>query len=95
MRTEVNGEHREVDATTTLGAVVDTTVSDRRGVAVAIDGEVVPRDARDDTALTDGARIEIVGAVQGGWSTTVSPYGPSRTTIRCSPCASARSDVPR
>lgn len=66
MRIEVNGESRELDRPTTLGALVDAEVADRRGVAVAVDGEVVRRDAWDTTTLADGARVEIVGAVQGG-----------------------------
>ena len=39
---------------------------DRRGVAVAVDGEVVPRSAWQTTALRDGQRVEVVGAIQGG-----------------------------
>lgn len=39
---------------------------DRRGIAVAVDGEVVPRAAWGRRPLRDGERIEIVGAVQGG-----------------------------
>ncbi len=66
MRIEVNGRARELDGPTTLGALVDAEVADRRGVAVAVDGEVVPRDAWDATTLDDGAQVEIVGAVQGG-----------------------------
>ena len=37
-----------------------------RGVAVAIDASVVPRGSWDDTTVADGARVEVVGAVQGG-----------------------------
>jgi sulfur carrier protein len=37
-----------------------------RGVAVAVDAEVVPRGAWDATALSDGAQVEVVTAVQGG-----------------------------
>ena len=37
-----------------------------RGVAVALDGEVVPRARWQQTELPDGARIEVVAAVQGG-----------------------------
>jgi sulfur carrier protein len=37
-----------------------------RGVAVAVDGEVIPRGAWRDTELRDGARVEVVIAVQGG-----------------------------
>ena len=38
----------------------------RRGMAVAVDAEVVPRSAWSTTQVADGARVEIVTAVQGG-----------------------------
>ena len=66
MNVHVNGAVRPLDAGTTVGRLVDTQVRDRRGVAVAVDGEVVPRRDWDATPLVDGARIELVGAVQGG-----------------------------
>ncbi|RNM12153.1 sulfur carrier protein ThiS [Nocardioides pocheonensis] len=37
-----------------------------RGVAVAVDGEVVPRDRWPRTQLDEGAVVEVVTAVQGG-----------------------------
>jgi sulfur carrier protein len=37
-----------------------------RGVAVAVDGEVVRRGAWEQTAVPEGAAVEIVTAVQGG-----------------------------
>jgi sulfur carrier protein len=37
-----------------------------RGVAVAIDATVVPRSAWDDQRIADGARVEVLVAVQGG-----------------------------
>ncbi len=37
-----------------------------RGVAVAVDGEVVPRAEWGSRALTDGARVEVLTAMQGG-----------------------------
>ena len=37
-----------------------------RGIAVAVDAEVVPRGQWPATPLHDGARVEIVQAVQGG-----------------------------
>jgi sulfur carrier protein len=37
-----------------------------RGVAVAIDGEVVRRSEWTETRINDGATIEIVTAVAGG-----------------------------
>lgn len=66
MRIEVNDEPRELTDGTTVGELLDTLVEDRRGVAVAVDGEVVPRSAWDEADLHDGARVEVVGAVQGG-----------------------------
>jgi sulfur carrier protein len=38
----------------------------RRGVAIAIDGEVVPRGQWDTTSLPVGANVEVVQAIQGG-----------------------------
>jgi sulfur carrier protein len=40
--------------------------SDPKGVAVAIDGAVVPRSRWDQTTPQVGATVDIVGAVQGG-----------------------------
>jgi sulfur carrier protein len=37
-----------------------------RGVAVAVDAEVVPRGEWEATELHDGARVEILRAIQGG-----------------------------
>ncbi len=66
MKVTVNGQPRELDAAATVGTLVDAEVADRRGVAVAIDGEVLPRAEWDATTLEAGARVEVVGAVQGG-----------------------------
>jgi sulfur carrier protein len=54
------------------GATVDDAVeasgapAEGRGVAVAVDGEVVPRGEWSATQLSDGQRIEVLQAVQGG-----------------------------
>jgi sulfur carrier protein len=37
-----------------------------RGVAVAVDAQVVPRAQWEGHALADGATVEVVRAVQGG-----------------------------
>jgi sulfur carrier protein len=39
---------------------------DARGVAVAVDGEVVPRSQWQSFALADGAHVEVLTAMQGG-----------------------------
>lgn len=62
----VNGEPTAVDPGTTIGTLVDAAMADRRGIAVAVDGEVVPRTRWDEVTVPEGARIELVGASQGG-----------------------------
>jgi sulfur carrier protein len=68
MRILVNGEVLELSAGATLAdAVAELSAApEGRGVAAAVDGEVVPRAAWARTGLTDGARVELVVAVQGG-----------------------------
>jgi sulfur carrier protein len=67
MRVSVNGEPREVSDSATLAEVVAPgEASTPRGIAVAVDGSVVPRAQHATTPLSEGARIEIVTAVQGG-----------------------------
>jgi len=63
----VNGTEREVGGATVAELVAELGVpAAGRGVAVALDGEVVPRGAWESTAVPDGAAVEIVTAVQGG-----------------------------
>jgi sulfur carrier protein len=62
----LNGEARELPPGTTVRGLLealDVTVS---GVAVAVDAEVVPRGEWDRTKLDDGARVEVLRAIQGG-----------------------------
>ena len=67
MNVRVNGDEREVAPGTTVDAVVRTLAAEPdRGVAVAIDGEVVPRSAWERTVLADGQELEVLRAVQGG-----------------------------
>ena len=39
---------------------------DARGVAVAVDGEVIPRSTWEGFALSADARVEVLTAMQGG-----------------------------
>lgn len=66
MMLTVNGDRRECPPGTTLDALVTAFVASTRGVAAAVNGEVVPRRAWPHTKLADGAVVEIVTAVQGG-----------------------------
>jgi sulfur carrier protein len=64
----LNGEHRELPAPATVDTAVRETGAPEggRGVAVAVDGEVVPRGAWAKTPLSEGQHVEILHAVQGG-----------------------------
>jgi sulfur carrier protein len=65
----VNGREREVAASAGLLDVLDLPPGGRaipRGIAVALDGTVVPRTLLNQTGLHEGARVEVVTAVQGG-----------------------------
>jgi sulfur carrier protein len=64
----LNGETRSlVDRASVREAVAATGAqADARGLAVAVDGEVVPRGEWDAVKLREGQRVEIVQAVQGG-----------------------------
>ena len=57
----VNGERRELTAGATVAEAVQASgaPADGRGVAAAVDGEVVPRARWSEVALEDGQRVEI------------------------------------
>jgi sulfur carrier protein len=62
----VNGEQRSLPDDSTVATLVEDLSAPPRGVAVALDGEVVPRGAWAATALREGAEVEVVAAIQGG-----------------------------
>jgi sulfur carrier protein len=68
MLVTVNGEARELPTSATVASVVEllADAADGRGIAVAVDDNVVPRSAWDATELRAGARVEVLAAVQGG-----------------------------
>jgi sulfur carrier protein len=66
MRLTVNGAPTEVDQEVTVAALIATLTDQRRRVAVAVNGEVVPRSSWDTTPLRDGDSVEVLAAVAGG-----------------------------
>jgi sulfur carrier protein len=64
----LNGDSYDDGAGQTVAAVLERLglASDARGVAVAVDGEVVPRAGWVTFAIRDGARVEVLTAMQGG-----------------------------
>ena len=62
----LNGTPTSVGPGSTLADLVVALALPERGVALALDGEVVPRRAWPDTGIPAGARVEVVTAMQGG-----------------------------
>jgi sulfur carrier protein len=65
MRIQVNGEDRQVSATTVQG-LVEELGFDIRKVAVERNLAIVPKSLHAETALAEGDRIELVQFVGGG-----------------------------
>jgi sulfur carrier protein len=68
MKVVLNGSPAELEAGATVRSALDSLdlPGAGRGVAVAVDAEVVPRGQWDATKLHEGARVEILRAIQGG-----------------------------
>ncbi len=62
----VNGRPRELPAGSTVADLLAALGFGPDGVAVAVDGAVVPKSAHATSALAAGARVEILRAVGGG-----------------------------
>jgi thiamine biosynthesis protein ThiS len=62
----VNGERRELDGPIRLTAFLESLAVDPRSVAVARNGDVLPREKWPETTLQDGDVLEIVRMVGGG-----------------------------
>jgi sulfur carrier protein len=64
----LNGEPADVQSGETVAGVLERLglSAGARGVAVAVDGEVVPRAGWETYTLSDDARVEVLTAMQGG-----------------------------
>jgi sulfur carrier protein len=66
MNVELNGSGRTLAEDATVADAVASLTTVATGVAVAVNGEVVPRGAWSATRLRDGDRVEVLTAAQGG-----------------------------
>jgi sulfur carrier protein len=64
----LNGNRHDDGVGQTVAAVLQLLglPTDARGVAVAVDGEAVPRGDWETFAIPEGARVEVLTAMQGG-----------------------------
>lgn len=63
---QVNGESVELTDGSSVARLVDSHVTQTKGVAIAVNQEIIPRSMWASTSLTAGDRIEILIAAQGG-----------------------------
>ena len=68
MRVLLNGDEARFDDGATVRTAIDhlQLPAEGRGVAVAVDAEVVPRGEWPTHVVPEGAHVEVVTAVQGG-----------------------------
>jgi sulfur carrier protein len=62
----VNGEERSLDGPVSVDRLLDALGMERRGLAVAVNGEVVPRSTWVGHDVVDGDQVEILTIAQGG-----------------------------
>ena len=66
VRVLVNGDELDLSLGTTVAELVEAVCERTRGVAVAIDREVVPRSSWATVVVTEGSVVEVVAAAAGG-----------------------------
>ena len=62
----VNGKPCQIVAKSTLSSLLAELQVDRRLIAIAYNGDVIPRDRYDEVVLQDGDTLEVVRMVGGG-----------------------------
>ena len=68
MQLIVNGQEQSVDdASTLLDLLIEMNIgTEQKGIAVALNAEVIARAMWANTRLCNGDRVDIIHAVQGG-----------------------------
>lgn len=67
MQLTINGKPRSFDLTSfSVAHLVSTLALEGKRLAIECNGEIVPRSQFAEKQLTDGDKLEIVGAVGGG-----------------------------
>jgi sulfur carrier protein len=54
------------DAVVSVASLLQVLSLETRGIAIALDGTLVPRSEWDSTPVSPGAHLEIIGAAPGG-----------------------------
>lgn len=62
----VNGEDHLITENMTMRRLIESLGLPERGIAVAVDGAVLPKSSWDSTDVEKGWNIDVLTAVQGG-----------------------------
>jgi sulfur carrier protein len=62
----VNGADQEIPGGATVESVLSLVAAPKKGIAVAVNGEVVPRSTWAEFEVTAGDRVEVLAPAQGG-----------------------------
>lgn len=69
MKVKLNGAETEIPGAAKVADAVSVVVGDAlgaKGIAVAVNGEVIPRSRWEDVELGEADRVEVLRAVGGG-----------------------------
>lgn len=62
----LNGEPKQVSQVMTIDLLIEQWHYNRNSIAIAVNETFIPRSAYHSTEISEGDRIEVVGAMQGG-----------------------------
>ena len=66
MKVRINGEEKSFEEGTTLEALFALLDIEKRGTAVEVNREIVPKSRLAECSLREGDRVEIIRMVGGG-----------------------------
>lgn len=66
MKVIINGSTHELAADASVGDAVRLVTTSARGIAAAVNGEVLRMACWDTTPAADGDQVEVITAAQGG-----------------------------
>lgn len=66
MKIEVNGMPQEITENTNLKELVDSILNDTKGVAIAINDNVISKSQWFDTKFNENDKVLVIKATQGG-----------------------------
>lgn len=66
MKIEINGESKIIDDSTNLKELINQVVQDQKGLAVAVNNQVIPKENWNSSLLNEADKVLLIRATQGG-----------------------------